>query len=87
MRWRRGGSTADVIDVRGGGGQRGGPALPVGGGLGLVGVIVFVAIQLLGGGTAGFDIPAGFDDTARAPSGEPIPASQDPDKDLKDFSV
>jgi predicted metalloprotease len=87
MRWRRGGSTADVIDVRGGGGRRAGPALPVGGGLGLVGVIVFVAIQLLGGGTAGFDIPAGFDDTARAPSGEPIPASQDPDKDLKDFSV
>jgi len=79
-----------VIDVRGGGGggRRGG-ALPVGGGLGVVGVIVFIAIQLLGGGggAAGFDIPAGFDNSARAPSGEPIPADQDPEKDLKDFSV
>ena len=88
MKWKRGGSTADVIDVRGGGGRRRGGALPVGGGLGVVGVIVFIAIQLLGGGGAGgFDIPAGFDTAARAPSGEPIPADQDPEKDLKDFSV
>ena len=88
MKWKRGGSTADVIDVRGGGGGRRGGALPVGGGLGVVGVIVFIAIQLLGGGGAGgFDIPAGFDTAARAPSGKPIPADQDPEKDLKDFSV
>jgi uncharacterized protein len=89
MRWRRGASTADVIDVRGGGGgrRRGGGALPVGGGLGVVGVIVFIAIQLLGGGAGGFDVPAGFDTTTRAPSGEPIPAGQDPERDLKDFSV
>jgi len=88
MRWRRGASTADVIDVRGGGGRRrGGPALPVGGGLGLVGVLVFIAIQLLGGGSAGFDVPAGFDTSTRAPSGEPIPPGQDPEKDLKDFST
>jgi uncharacterized protein len=88
MRWKRGGSTADVIDVRGGGGgRRGGPALPVGGGLGVVGIIVFLAIQLLGGGSGGFNVPAGFDTTTRAPNGEPIPASQDPEKDLKDFSV
>jgi predicted metalloprotease len=90
MRWKRGGSTADVIDVRGGGGRRrgGGAALPVGGGLGVVGVIVFIALQLLGGGgTGGFDIPAGFDTATRAPSGEPIPPGQDPEKDLKDFSV
>ena len=89
MRWRRGGSTADVIDVRGGGGgrRRGGAALPVGGGLGVMGVIVFIAIQLLGGGAAAFDIPAGFDGSTRAPSGEPIPPGQDPEKDLKDFSV
>jgi predicted metalloprotease len=88
MRWRRGGSTADVIDVRGGGGgRRGGAALPVGGGLGVVGVILFIAIQLLGGGSGGFNIPAGFDTATRAPSGEPIPPSRDPDKDLKDFSV
>jgi uncharacterized protein len=88
MRWKRGASTQDVIDVRGGGGRRGGAALPVGGGVGIVGVILFLAIQLLGGGSgAAFDIPAGFDDGARAPSGAPIPADQDPDADLKDFSV
>jgi predicted metalloprotease len=89
MRWKRGGSTADVIDVRGGGGgRRGGAALPVGGGLGVVGVIVFLAIQLLGGGGGtAFDIPAGFDGSTGAPSGQPIPAGQDPERDLKDFSV
>jgi uncharacterized protein len=90
MRWRRGGSTEDVIDVRGGrggGGRRGGAALPVGGGVGVVGLIIFLAIQLLGGGSGGFQIPAGFDPATRAPSGEPIPAAQDPEKDLKDFSV
>jgi predicted metalloprotease len=88
MRCRRGASTADVIDVRGGGGRRrGGGALPVGGGLGVVGVIVFIAIQLLSGGAGGFNVPAGFDTATRAPSGEPIPPGQDPEKDLKDFSV
>ena len=88
MKWKRGASTKDVIDVRGGGGRRGGAALPVGGGLGVVGVILFLAIQLLGGGTAGgFDIPAGFDTATRAPAGEPIPEGQDPDAGLKDFSV
>jgi predicted metalloprotease len=89
MRWKRGGSTADVIDVRGGGGRRrGGAAVPVGGGLGVVGVILFLAIQLLGGGGGtAFDIPAGFDAATRAPTGQPIPADQDPDRDLKDFSV
>ena len=34
-----------------------------------------------------FDVPAGFDSTAQAPNGEPLPASEDPDKDLRDFSV
>ena len=57
-----------MIDVRGGGGsRRGGAALPVGGGLGVMGVIVFIAIQLLGGGGAGgFNVPAGFDTAPRA---------------------
>jgi predicted metalloprotease len=87
MRWKRGGSTADVIDVRGGGGRRRGGAA-VGGGLGVVGVLVFLAIQILGGGSGtAFDIPAGFDGGTGAPSGEPIPAGQDPERDLKDFSV
>jgi predicted metalloprotease len=58
-------------------------ALP--GGLGLVGVLVFVAFQLLGGGQA-FSVPTAFDDGARAPGGE-IPASQDPDRDLRNFSA
>jgi uncharacterized protein len=88
MRWKRGGSDADVIDVRGsGGGRRGGTALPVGGGVGIVGVLIFLAITLLGGGgSGGFQIPAGFDATTQAPSGDPIPADQDPERDLRDFS-
>ena len=87
MKWKRG-SSRDVIDVRGGGGggRRGGAALPVGGGLGVVGVLVFLALQLLGGG-AGFEVPAGFDGSTRAPAGEPIPADQDPERDLRDFSA
>src|SRR3954468_5089336 len=93
MRWQRGGSSQDVIDARGsgGGGMPGGRvALP--GGLGLAGGIVFLAIQLLGGGGGGgsggaFDIPGAFGTGARAPVESPIPAGQDPDKDLKDFSV
>ena len=64
MKWRRGGSDADVIDVRGsgggGGGRRpGGAALPVGGGLGIVGVLLVLAFTLLGGGSS-FNVPAGF---------------------------
>jgi predicted metalloprotease len=88
MRWRRGGSgSGNVIDRRGAraGGMPGGRvALP--GGLGLAGVIVFLAIQLLGGGAA-FDVPSGFDDGTSAPDAQPIPADQDPEKDLKDFSA
>ena len=65
-----------------------GPQCPSAAASGLVGVLIFLAIQLLGGGSGGgFDIPPGFDTAARAPSGEPIPADQDPEKDLKDFSV
>jgi predicted metalloprotease len=90
MKWnRRANTSRDVIDVRGGGGRRaglpGGGGVRVGGGLGLVGVIVFLAIQLLGGGAA-FDVPPGFSDGTSAPSGSPIPESQDPDADLKAFS-
>jgi predicted metalloprotease len=89
MKWRRGTSTGDVIDARGaGGGRRGGAALPVGGGLGVLGVILFLAIQVLGGGSgAAFDVPPGFDDATQAPNAQPIPPGQDPDADLKDFST
>jgi uncharacterized protein len=85
MRWNR--SARDdrgVIDVRGRSGGAGRVAIP--GGLGLVGVIVFVAIQLLGGGQA-FSVPAGFDDGTTAPDGGAIPASQDPDRNLRNFSA
>ncbi len=57
----------------------------MGGGLGVVGVIVFLALQLLGGGS-GFQVAPGFQDPASAPEGEPIPAAQDPERDLFDFS-
>jgi predicted metalloprotease len=90
MKWKRVGGGGDVIDTRGrsGGGLPGGRvALP--GGLGVVGVIVYLAITLLGGGGSGgaFDVPGAFDTGARAPTASPIPPSQDPERDLKDFSV
>ena len=88
MKWRRGGSEANIEDARAAGRRRGGAAVPIGGGLGVVGVILFLAIQLLGGGTgAAFDVPSAFDDTTQAPSAQAIPAGQDPEKDLRDFSV
>src|SRR3954447_12423784 len=91
MRWKRGADTSNVIDARGsrtgGAGGLPGGRVAVPGGLGLVGVIVFVAIQLLGGGASAYDVPGAFDDGTTAPEVRGIPASQDPDKDLKDFSV
>ena len=96
MKWRRGGSTPDVIDQRGRRtGGLGGGGIPIGragGGLGLVGVLVFIAIQVLGGGgggSGGFGIDQPFQDPlGGGPSGEaPIPAAQDPDRDLRDFSA
>src|SRR5688572_30630526 len=89
MRWKRGSSSRDVIDLRGRGGRGGGGrgmAVPVGGGLGLAGVIVVLLLQVLGGGGA-FEVPAGFDDQVTAPGGQALPAGQDPDRDLRDFSV
>ncbi len=61
--------------------------LPIGragGGLGIVGVLIVLATQILGGGS-GFDIPGGLSGGAPVQS-DPIPAAQDPDRDLKDFS-
>jgi predicted metalloprotease len=84
VRWKpRRGDNRDVIDVRGGSG-----GLPVraGGSVGIVGVVIFLAIQLLGGGS-NFDIPTGFDGGTSSAQGEPIPASQDPDRKLRQFSA
>jgi predicted metalloprotease len=83
VKWRRPGSSSDVIDVRG---RRGaGPGVAIPGGLGIVGVLVFLAFQLLAGGSA-FSVPSGFEDGTTAPDSGAIPASQDPERDLADFS-
>ena len=81
-------SSGNVIDARGsrsGGGMPGGRvALP--GGLGIVGVIVVIALQLLGGGSA-YSVPSAFDDGVAAPDARGIPPDQDPERDLRDFSA
>ncbi|MFL5842125.1 MAG: neutral zinc metallopeptidase [Thermoleophilaceae bacterium] len=86
MRWKRV-QSSDVIDQRAGGGSR--VAIP--GGLGVAGIIIFLAIQLLGGGSsAGFNVDDPFGGSTQAPGASAprgIPAAQDPDRDLKDFSV
>jgi predicted metalloprotease len=88
MRWKRVQST-DVIDQRAGGG--GGRRVAIPGGLGVAGIIIFLAIQLLGGGSsAGFNVDDPFGGATQAPgASDPrgIPAAEDPDRDLKDFSV
>ncbi|MGZ8667660.1 MAG: KPN_02809 family neutral zinc metallopeptidase [Solirubrobacterales bacterium] len=101
MKWRRT-KSRDVIDVRGagrrsrsrgigglGGGRVGIPR--VGGGLGLIVVLVIVAIQVFGGGGggSGFGIPPAFPDALAPGADSPqlIPASEDPQRDLRDFSV
>ena len=87
MRWTRVGSSDDVIDMRGasGSGIPGGRmALP--GGLGLIGVLIVIGLQLLGGGTT-FDVPTALDDSATEVAPDPIAETEDPDVGLKDFSV
>jgi predicted metalloprotease len=64
----------------------------LGGGIGTIVVLVILGIQLFGGGSSGsgFDIGQVLGGAAAPPSAEdpqPIPADQDPQKDLKDFSV
>jgi len=81
------------------GGMPGGMA-GLGGGLGTIVAIVLIAIQIFGGGGSsgggGFQLPGGFDigdiltPGATAPgagSPDPIPPEEDPQRDLKDFSV
>ncbi len=78
------------------GGRGGGMPIPggiagLGGGAGIVVVIVLVLISVIGGsGGGGFEIPEAFGPQATAPgaaSPAPIPRSEDPDANLKDFSV
>jgi uncharacterized protein len=84
-----------VIDARGGGLRRGGGlsmgrGVTIPGGLGLAGVIVYLLIQVLsGGGSAGaygVDNPFGQAPQAPAADGRGIPAAQDPERDLREFS-
>src|SRR3954452_4877049 len=91
MRWKRVQST-DVIDQRAGGGLPGGGRVAIPGGLGITGILIYLAISLLSGGgggsASGVDDPFGGSTQApgiQSPRG--IPASQDPESDLKDFSV
>jgi predicted metalloprotease len=77
----------------GGGGRIGMPGgMPkIGGGLGIIVVIVIIAIQVFGGGSGGgFDVGQVFGPQLQAPGAgqpQPIPRSEDPQLDLKDFSV
>jgi predicted metalloprotease len=90
VRWRRVEST-DVIDQRAGGGFPGGGRVAIPGGLGITGIIIYLAISLLsGGGGSSFGVDDPFGGSTQAPgiqSPRGIPASQDPEQDLKDFSV
>ena len=92
MRWRRGGGrSSDVIDARASGGGLG-RGITVPGGVGLTGVIVYLLIQVLSGGagSAGaFDVDSPFGQAPAAPAadGGGIPAAQDPERDLKEFSA
>ena len=93
MKWRRV-KSRDVVDVRGaggGGGRMPGGAAGVGGGLGAVGLLIFLAFQVLGGsGGSGFDVTEVFGPAVQAPGAgtpQPIPPAQDPQRQLKDFSV
>ncbi len=90
MRWDPRRSTPDVIDQRGGGGRgRGLPVGRAGGGLGIVGILIVVVLQLTGGGgEGGFAVGDPFGAASGGPAGgTPIPAAQDPDRDLRDFSA
>ena len=80
----------------GGGGLGGGFPIPggvgrMGGGAGIVVVIVVLLINVLGSsGGGGLEVGNAFGPQATAPGAEnpaPIPRSEDPDADLKDFSV
>jgi len=89
VRWRRTSRRGDVIDARG---RSGGFGLPGGrvaipGGLGIAGVILVVLLQVLSGGGTSFGVDNQFGSAPQAPDAVGIPAAQDPERDLKDFSA
>ena len=102
MKWRKGTKSRDVIDIRGaskGSSGRGGPQLPIPGGVagvggvtGLIIVVIVIGINLIGGGsggTGGFELPGSFGLGGAAPGADnpqPLPPGEDPQADLKDFS-
>ena len=83
MRWRRGSNTG-IEDRRGRGFGGGGLAL---GGLGGIGALIFLVVQLLsgGGGLGGIDIGPTLDQFGGTRETESIDDAPDPDKDLVDF--
>ncbi|MBO9534522.1 MAG: neutral zinc metallopeptidase [Solirubrobacteraceae bacterium] len=82
MKTRRTDDAGDMIDARGGGlGRRAGVGA---GGLGLTGVLIVLALQLLSGGK--FEVPDGFDPSTAITAGSaPAPSSADEDS-LAQFS-
>ena len=82
-----------MIDARAGGSRGGlGRGITIPGGVGVTGVIVYLLIQVLSGGagSAGaFDVYSPFGQAPAAPAadGGGIPAAQDPERDLKEFSA
>jgi uncharacterized protein len=73
------------------GGLSMGRGVTIPGGLGLTGVIIFLVIQLLAGGGSSdaFNVDDAFSQAPQAPSpgnARGIPAAQDPERDLKEFS-
>jgi predicted metalloprotease len=99
VKWRRK-KSKDVIDKRGAGPapRSSGGGLPIPGGLALPGgaagviiVLVVLGIQFFGGGGGeSFQLPDAFSPQAQAPGqagADPIPPSQDPQRDVKNFST
>jgi predicted metalloprotease len=59
-----------------------------GGAVGIVGLIVYLLISQLGGGGTSFGVDSGFpSDAPSAPDVRAIPAAQDPERTLRDFSA
>ena len=57
-----------------------------GGGLGLAGIVIVVLLQVLGGGSGGFEVPGAFDPNAQAQESAPLDPATDPDRELAEFS-